>query len=109
VRRQHHVSPATPTKSSRPRAWYARITLPEPGVAKARKIVLPDITKLPGARMGLLWVFLEPSLALLCEKPPRGSKWNGYRMQARNTVLVVPDGQALAKKHQLLFPSMPHE
>jgi hypothetical protein len=78
-------------------------------VAKARKIVLPDITKLPGARMGLLWVFLEPSLALLCEKPPRGSKWNGYRMQARNTVLVVPDGQALAKKHQLLFPSMPHE
>jgi hypothetical protein len=43
-------------------------------VAKARKIVLPDITKLPGARMGLLWVFLEPSLALLCEKHPRDSR-----------------------------------
>ncbi len=58
-------------------------------VAKTRKIVLPDISKLSGARTGLLPVFLEPSLALLCEKPPSGPKWiheikyDGYRMQAR--------------------------
>ncbi len=58
-------------------------------VAKARKIVLPDIRKLSGARTGLLPVFLEPSLASLCEKPPTGPKWiheikyDGYRMQAR--------------------------
>jgi bifunctional non-homologous end joining protein LigD len=58
-------------------------------VAKARKIVVPDIGKLSGARMGLLPVFHEPSLASLCEKPPTGQKWiheikyDGYRMQAR--------------------------
>ncbi len=58
-------------------------------VMKARKIVLPDIRKLSGARTGLLPVFLEPSLASLCEKPPTGPKWiheikyDGYRMQAR--------------------------
>jgi bifunctional non-homologous end joining protein LigD len=58
-------------------------------VAKARKIVVPDIGKLSGARTGLLPVFLEPSLASLCEKPPTGPKWiheikyDGYRMQAR--------------------------
>ena len=58
-------------------------------MAKARKIVLPDIGKLSGARTGLLPVFLEPSLASLCEKPPSGPKWiheikyDGYRMQAR--------------------------
>ena len=45
--------------------------------------------KLSGARTGLLPVFLEPSLALPCEKPPSGPKWiheikyDGYRMQAR--------------------------
>ena len=58
-------------------------------VVKARKIVLPDIRKLSGARTGLLPVFLEPSLASLCGKPPTGLKWiheikyDGYRMQAR--------------------------
>ena len=58
-------------------------------VATARKIVLPDIRKLSGARTGLLPVFLEPSLASLCGKPPTGLKWiheikyDGYRMQAR--------------------------
>jgi bifunctional non-homologous end joining protein LigD len=56
---------------------------------KARKAILPDIGKLSGARTGLLPVFLEPSLASLCEKPPTGPKWiheikyDGYRMQAR--------------------------
>jgi bifunctional non-homologous end joining protein LigD len=58
-------------------------------VAKARKAFLPIISKLSGARTGLLPVFLEPSLALPCEKPPSGPKWiheikhDGYRMQAR--------------------------
>lgn len=38
MRRQHHVSPATPTKSSWPRAWSARITRPEPGSRKREKL-----------------------------------------------------------------------
>jgi bifunctional non-homologous end joining protein LigD len=58
-------------------------------VAKARKTVLPGISKLSGARAGLLPAFLEPSLASPREKPPSGPKWiheikyDGYRMQAR--------------------------
>jgi bifunctional non-homologous end joining protein LigD len=42
-----------------------------------------------GARRGRLPVFLEPSLALLADKPPSGPRWvqevkyDGYRMQAR--------------------------
>jgi bifunctional non-homologous end joining protein LigD len=58
-------------------------------MVKARKLVLPDISKLSGARRGLLPTFLEPSLASLCETPPSGHKWiheikyDGYRMQAR--------------------------
>jgi len=58
-------------------------------VVKARKAILPDIGKLSGARTGLLQVFLEPSLASPCEKPPTGPNWiheikyDGYRMQAR--------------------------
>jgi len=57
-------------------------------VMKARKAFLPNISKLSGARAGLLPVFLEPSLASQCEKPT-GPKWiheikyDGYRMQAR--------------------------
>ena len=53
------------------------------------KIVLPDISKIRGARKGLLPTFLEPSLASPCEKPPSGPKWvheikhDGYRMQVR--------------------------
>jgi bifunctional non-homologous end joining protein LigD len=58
-------------------------------VAKARRRLLPDVGKVPGARKKLLPAFLEPSLASPCEKPPSGPKWiheikhNGYRMQAR--------------------------
>jgi bifunctional non-homologous end joining protein LigD len=58
-------------------------------VAKARKIVLPDISRVSGARTGLLPTFLEPSLTSPCERPPSGPKWiheikyDGYRMQAR--------------------------
>src|ERR1700724_2086279 len=59
---------------------------------RIRKIVLPDITKIPGARKGLLPAFLAPSLASLTDRPPSGPKWvheikyDGYRMAAR------PDG-----------------
>ncbi|MGH6934719.1 MAG: DNA ligase D, partial [Methylocella sp.] len=59
------------------------------GVAQARKASLPNIGELSGARAGLLPAFLEPSLAMPCEKPPSGSSWiheikyDGYRMQAR--------------------------
>jgi bifunctional non-homologous end joining protein LigD len=59
------------------------------GAAMRRKIALPDIGRIRGARKGLLPTFLEPSLASPCEKPPNGPKWiheikhDGYRMQAR--------------------------
>jgi len=58
-------------------------------VPRIRKIVLPDISKLPGAKKGLLPAFLAPSLASLTDRPPSGPKWvheikyDGYRMQAR--------------------------
>jgi bifunctional non-homologous end joining protein LigD len=58
-------------------------------VAKARKILLPDIGKVRGARKGLLPTFLEPSAASPCDKPPSGPRWiheikhDGYRIQAR--------------------------
>jgi bifunctional non-homologous end joining protein LigD len=57
--------------------------------ATRRKILLPDIGKIRGARKGLLPTFLEPSLAAPCDKPPSGPKWvheikhDGYRIQAR--------------------------
>jgi bifunctional non-homologous end joining protein LigD len=65
--------------------------------AKRRKLVLPDIGKISGARKGLLPPFVEPCLASPCEKPPSGPKWvheikqDGYRIQARidgDTVLL---------------------
>lgn len=58
-------------------------------IAKARKVPLPDIAKIKGARKGLLPTFLEPALATPSEKPPTGPKWiheikhDGYRLQAR--------------------------
>jgi bifunctional non-homologous end joining protein LigD len=58
-------------------------------VARARNLSASDIAKIRGARKGLLPVFLEPSRARLCEKPPRGAKWvheikhDGYRIEAR--------------------------
>ena len=58
-------------------------------VQKGRKVPLPEVSKLPGAKKGILPVFVEPSLALLAEKPPSGPNWlheikyDGYRMQAR--------------------------
>jgi bifunctional non-homologous end joining protein LigD len=58
-------------------------------IAKARKLALPDMRKIRGARKGLLPTFVEPSLATPCDKPPSGPKWlheikhDGYRLQAR--------------------------
>ena len=58
-------------------------------VQKGRKVPLPEVSKLAGAKKGILPVFVEPSLALLAEKPPSGPNWlheikyDGYRMQAR--------------------------
>ena len=57
--------------------------------ARRRKLILPDIGGIPGARKGLLPTFLEPSRASPCQKPPSGPKWiheikhDGYRIQAR--------------------------
>ena len=58
-------------------------------VQKNTNIALPEVSKLPGARKGILPVFIEPSLALLADKPPGGPNWiheikyDGYRLQAR--------------------------
>src|SRR6202030_3804151 len=57
--------------------------------ARKRKLILPDVGSIPGARKGLLPTFLEPSRASPCQKPPSGPKWiheikhDGYRIQAR--------------------------
>jgi len=58
-------------------------------VIKTRSVAIPDVGKVRGAKKGLLPVFLEPSLAAACERPPSGPKWvheikhDGYRIQAR--------------------------
>jgi bifunctional non-homologous end joining protein LigD len=58
-------------------------------VMRSRKLLLPDISKIAGAKKGLLPTFLAPSLASPCDKPPSGPKWvheikyDGYRIQAR--------------------------
>ena len=57
--------------------------------AKAKSKPAPKLFRLPGARKGLLPVFLEPSLAALSHKAPSGDGWvheikfDGYRLQAR--------------------------
>jgi bifunctional non-homologous end joining protein LigD len=56
---------------------------------RARRVALPDIGAIAGARKKLLPAFVEPSQAAPCDKPPSGPKWvheikyDGYRMQAR--------------------------
>lgn len=58
-------------------------------IASGRKLALPDIAGIRGARKGLLPAFVEPCLAAPCEQPPSGPKWiheikhDGYRIQAR--------------------------
>jgi len=85
----------------------ARVT-----IAKARKILLPDMSKVRGARKGLLPVFIEPSLASPCEKPPSGPKWiheikqDGYRIQARvdgrNVKLLTRKGLDWTERFQTI-------
>jgi bifunctional non-homologous end joining protein LigD len=49
----------------------------------------PSLARVPGAKKAILPVFLEPSLATLAEKAPKGEQWiheikfDGYRLQAR--------------------------
>ncbi len=58
-------------------------------VARKRKAEIPDPARLPGTKKGMLPVFVEPSLALLAERPPKGKDWiheikfDGYRIEAR--------------------------
>jgi bifunctional non-homologous end joining protein LigD len=58
-------------------------------IQKTRTIQLPDVSRLPGAKKGILPVFVEPSLAVLADKPPTDANWlheikyDGYRIQAR--------------------------
>src|SRR5262245_30224545 len=81
-------------------------------VAKARKILLPDIGKVRGARKGLLPTFVEPSLASPCDRPPSGPKWiheikqDGYRIQARvdgrNVKLLTRKGLDWTERFQAI-------
>jgi bifunctional non-homologous end joining protein LigD len=58
-------------------------------IVAARRIKLPELLKLKGARKGLLRLFVEPSLASPSDRPPKGARWrheikfDGYRTQAR--------------------------
>jgi bifunctional non-homologous end joining protein LigD len=58
-------------------------------IVQARRIKLPELLKLKGARKGLLRLFVEPSLASPSDRPPKGALWrheikfDGYRTQAR--------------------------
>jgi bifunctional non-homologous end joining protein LigD len=58
-------------------------------IAAARRIKLPELLKLKGARKGLLRLFVEPSLASSTDRPPKGARWqheikfDGYRTQVR--------------------------
>ena len=58
-------------------------------IVAARRIKLPELLNVKGARKGLLRLFVEPSLASPADRPPNGERWrheikfDGYRMQAR--------------------------
>ncbi len=58
-------------------------------VARPRQPELSDPAGLPGARRAALPPFVEPSLAQLADRPPKGKDWiheikfDGYRTQAR--------------------------
>src|SRR5262249_18900927 len=81
-------------------------------IAKAKRILLPDISRVRGARKGLLPVFVEPSLASPCDKPPSGPKWiheikqDGYRIQARvdgrNVKLLTRKGLDWTERFQAI-------
>lgn len=58
-------------------------------IADAKPVKAPGPAKIKGMRKAILPAFVEPQLARLAEKPPRGKEWiheikfDGYRMQAR--------------------------
>ena len=58
-------------------------------IVAARRIKLPELLNIKGARKGLLRLFVEPSLASPADRPPNGERWrheikfDGYRIQAR--------------------------
>ena len=58
-------------------------------IVAARRIKLPELLNIKGARKGLLRLFVEPSLASPADKPPSGERWrheikfDGYRIQAQ--------------------------
>jgi bifunctional non-homologous end joining protein LigD len=58
-------------------------------VIQARQRAVPDPSKVPGARKGILPAFLEPSLPQVTDTAPSGARWvheikyDGYRIQAR--------------------------
>ena len=58
-------------------------------IVAARRIKLPELLNVKGARKGLLRLFVEPSLASPADRPPNGERWrheikfDGYRIQAR--------------------------
>ena len=58
-------------------------------IVAARRIKLPELLHIKGARKGFLRLFVEPSLASPADKSPKGTKWqhevkfDGYRIQAR--------------------------
>jgi bifunctional non-homologous end joining protein LigD len=72
---RRHGRPAKPLRSS--------------GRLASRPAAAKPHTMPVGARPGALQAFIEPSLALLTDKPPKGSQWvyeikfDGYRIQSR--------------------------
>lgn len=57
--------------------------------ARVQQTVLPDPSKIKGAKKAPMPAFIEPMLATLAAAPPAGSRWlheikfDGYRLQAR--------------------------
>lgn len=82
------------------------------GVKVSRKLAMPDLRKVSGARKGILPEFLEPSLPQIVENAPSGSQWvheikyDGYRTQARidgrNAQLLTRTGLDWTKR----FPTI---
>lgn len=81
-------------------------------VKSSRKLVVPDLRKVKGAKKGILPAFLEPSLPQIVDKAPSGPQWvheikyDGYRTQARvdgrNIQLLTRTGLDWTKR----FPSI---
>ncbi len=86
--------------------------------ARGRRLILPNVAAIPGARKGLLPAFIEPSLAAPCERPPAGPEWiheikhDGYRIQARvdgrSIRLLTRKGLDWTARSVPLFHLRPH-